>query len=125
MIQTEDQRFEFIREQVTRDWLTCGDLHQCKEQQPELLCWMFSTGHTRIQTAQGPALPGKRRRNQMDLGNQKQGNMVHRRKSAGHGRCKAKVMIWEDGATQGDIWEKEKAQKGKIYLHSSLDFLQG
>lgn len=80
MIQTEDQRFRFVREQVTRDWLTCGNLLLCKGQQPELLCCTFSEVHTRTQPALGPAFQDKRMKEPDRLGIQRQENMVHRRK---------------------------------------------
>lgn len=51
MIQTEDQSFRLVREPVTRDWLTHGNLHLCREQQAELLRWVFSAGYTRTQLA--------------------------------------------------------------------------
>lgn len=46
MIQTEDQRLRLVRKHITRDWLTCANLHLCKEQQPELLYWIYSAVHT-------------------------------------------------------------------------------
>lgn len=99
MIQTEDQRLRSVRKHVTRDWLTCANLHLCKEQQSVTLLDILCSSYK-------PALDLLlliKTREPDQLGNPAARNNGVQQSA----RCgRHKIMMWEAGSMQRDSEKK-------------------